>query len=295
MELRHLEYFIAVAEEKSFSQGAKRLHMAQPPLSMQIKGLENELGAPLFNRLSRGVSLTEVGRLFLEEARCILNRAKTARQNIQLAVRGIIGSISIGVVPTIVDDQLAVFLQEFRSRHPKVSLDIHEIHSTDQISALLKDQLDIGFLRTPINEPELETLYVSEESMILAVPSNHPFARLKRIDWKLLDGQPLVILDTPHATAFNHQFLAICQEQGVSPVIVQYSHSIHMKMWLVSAGFGISPTSNGMRYIIRPNLSFCDLPATAPKLTTVMAWKRSNTSPVVRNLIQIVREVLARE
>lgn len=292
MELRHLEYFIAVAEEKSFSQAARRLNMAQPPLSMQIKSLEEELGVRLFDRLSRGVALTAVGKTFLRDARCILKRTVDAKNNLKMAAAGIVGRLSIAIVPTIISEHLANFLREFRHHHPKVELDIHEMSSVDQVTALFEDQIDLGFMRTPGNEPELEHEFISEEKMILAVPSNHPLARLKRVDWKLLDGQPLVLLDLPNAVSFNHQFFTSCQEAGVTPVIAQYCHSIHMNMWLVSVGFGIAPATNSLRYITRPNLTFCDLPANAPRLRTAMAWKKSNAAPALQNMIQVVRQVM---
>lgn len=293
MELRHLEYFIAVAEEESFSQAARRLRMAQPPLSMQIKSLEEELGVQLFDRLSRGVALTAVGKIFLRDARCILKRTAAAKDNIKMAAAGVVGRLSLGIVPTIISEHLANFLSEFRHRHPNVELDIHEMSSGDQVHALLEDQIDIGFMRSPANEPELEHEFISEEKMILAVPSNHPLARLKRVDWKLLDGQPLVLLDLPNAISFNNQFLSCCQEAGVTPVIAQYCHSIHMNMWLVSVGFGIAPATNSLRRITRPNLSFCDLPANAPRLRTAMAWKKTNAAPALQNMIQIVRQVMS--
>lgn len=294
MELRHLEYFVTVAEERSFSRAAKRLRMAQPPLSMQIKSLEEELGAKLFDRLSRGVALTPVGKIFFRDAQCVLKRAQIARDNLKMAASGIVGRLSIGIVPTIINEELAGFLQEFRLRNTHVELDIHEMHSAHQIAALLEDQLDLGFIRVPSHEPEIEDLFISEEPMILAVPSNHPLARLKRVDWKLLDGQPTVLLDLPYATSFNNQFIACCQEAGANLVVNQSSHSVHMNMWLVSAGFGIAPATHSMRHIIRPNLTFCDLPANAPRLQTIMAWRKSNTSPVLRNMVQMVREILQR-
>lgn len=294
MELRHLEYFVAVADEQSFSRAAKRLRMAQPPLSIQIKALETELGTKLFDRLSRGVSLTPVGKIFLRDAQCILKRAQMAKDNLKRANSGIVGRIAIGIVPTIINEQLATFLQEFRLRHPHVELDIHEMHSAHQITALLEDQLDLGFMRTPAHEPEIEDMFITEEPMILAVPSNNPLARLRRVDWKLLDGQPTVLLDLPYASSFNNQFISCCQEAGATPVINQSSHSVHMNMWLVSVGFGIAPATHSMRHIIRPNLTFCDLPANAPRLQTVTAWKKSNTSPVLRNMVKLIREILER-
>lgn len=288
MELRHLEYFIAVAEEKSFSNAARRLHMAQPPLSMQIKSLEEELGAKLFTRLSRGVELTSIGKIFLQDARCVLKKSDDAKKNIRKAAEGTIGSLSIGVLPTLVNDQLAGFLREFRRRHPKVVLDLHELHTPDIVHELLEDQIDMGFARAPINEPELEQYFISDEPMVLAVPSNDPLARLKRVDWKLLDGYPLVLLDNPFAANFNHQFLSAYQEAGVSPMVAQYAHSMHMCMWLVSAGFGVAPAPHALRYIIRPNLSFCDLSPNPPILKTVLVWKKTKRSPALQNMLQII-------
>jgi len=292
MELRHLEYFITVAEEKSFSQAAKKLHMAQPPLSMQIKSLETELGVQLFERMSRGVILTTVGKSFLKEARDVLGRVEKAKANLKMAAAGVSGSISVGVVSTIINEKLALFLRKFRALYPHVALDIHEMPTPAQTAALLEDQLDLGFIRPPVPHPDLDHRFVSEESMILAVPSDDPLAKLDRVEWKLLDGRTVVLLDLPFASSFNTQFLTCCHHAGATPIVEQLAHSVHMNMWLVSAGFGVAPATHSLRYVMRPNLSFCNLPANAPKLQTVIAWKRTNHSPILNNMITVIRDIL---
>lgn len=292
MELRHLEYFIAVAEEKSFSQAAKKLHMAQPPLSMQIKSLENELGVQLFERLSRGVILTTIGESFLKEATALIERAKKAKANLKMAAAGNVGAISVGLVPTLINEKLSAFLRKFRTLYPHIALDIHEMHTPKQIEAIQEDQLDLGFVRPPVPPQDLDHRFISEETMTLAVPSYDPLAKLDCVEWELLDGRTLVLLDLPSATNFNNQFLTCCHNAGATPIVGQLAHSVHMNMWLVSAGFGLAPATHSLSLISRPNLSFCNLPSNAPKLETVMVWKRTNRSPILQNMIHVIEDLI---
>src|SRR5580692_9177311 len=150
MELRHLRYFVAVAEELHFGSAAKRLNMAQPPLSQQIRDLEHELGAALFLRTSRKVELTAHGRLFLKEARGILTQATRAKDIVKASQRGEFGSISIGFVTSAIYSVMTPTLREFHSQFPQVEIRCHEMATPNQLEALRKGEISVGFLRTPI-------------------------------------------------------------------------------------------------------------------------------------------------
>jgi DNA-binding transcriptional LysR family regulator len=177
VELRHLRYFLAVAEELSFRKAAERLHLAQPPLSAQIKGLEEELGTKLFERTTRSVRLTQAGRILMEEARIVLSAAERAEQRTRKADQGLVGLLRIGVIRPAANDRLAAILRRFRNEFPGVGLTLRDLASTQQIEALRNDELDIGLLRPPIGFPELDFVFLEESAMVLAAPQDHPLAQ----------------------------------------------------------------------------------------------------------------------
>ena len=156
MELRHLRYFVAVAEELNFRRAAERLHLAQPALSSQIKALEEELDVRLFERTTRVVRLTQAGRLFLNEARGVLGAAAQAEQLARKAEHGIVGTLRVGVIAPAASPWLARALRHFHQRFPGVQLSLSEITSTEQLRRLRLGELDAGFLRPPVGSPDLE-------------------------------------------------------------------------------------------------------------------------------------------
>lgn len=177
MELRHLRYFVAVSRELNFRRAAKILHIAQPPLSMQIKVLESELGVQLFDRSSRSVSLTAAGSLFLIDAVRIVTEAHQAEIDVKKAARGILGRLNIGFMLSTANDLLGTAVKKFKADYPSVELNLLDLTNSAQIRALQEGRLDIAFTRSRISQPELETETLSEESMMLMVPSNDPLAK----------------------------------------------------------------------------------------------------------------------
>ena len=174
MELRHLRYFVTVAEELHFGRAARKLHISQPPLSMQIRALENELGVTLLNRTQRHVSLTEAGAALLGEARHVLARVEQAVLVTKRAGRGEIGELAIGFISVADYNVLPVVLREFRRRFPLVRLTLRESTTDAQIGDLLAGRIDVGFVLPPINEPSLETAPILREPLIAALPEKHP-------------------------------------------------------------------------------------------------------------------------
>lgn len=286
MELRHLRYFIAVAEELSFRRAAERLHLAQPPLSSQIKDLEEELGAPLFDRSTRSVKLTAAGKIFLEESRSVLLMAQRAAQNARNARHGLIGPLRIGVLAPSATPRLARILNAYRKKYPSVQFSLSEFTSTEQLQRIRDDQLDVGLLRPPVPHPELEFMFLESSPMVLAVPAGHRLAKVRRIEWSDFDHEPLVMINPALQHGYYDKFLEMCAKAGSTPVLGQYANDVHSKMWLISAGFGIGPTTKTIAEIRRPGLVFRDLPPGLPLVETLLVWKRSNTSPVLRNFIE---------
>jgi DNA-binding transcriptional LysR family regulator len=291
MELRHLRYFVAVAEELSFRQAAQRLHLSQPPLSMQIKDLEEELGVQLFDRSNRAITLTAAGDRFLLDAHRILTEAEQAGTTAKKVAAGIVGRLRLGFMLSTAHKLLGSAVQKFKQRYPEVEINLLDLTNSEQMQALSEDRLDIAFTRSRIIRAELETEVLVEEPMVMMVPSNDPLAKKKRLTWKDLEGKTIVTLPPEHALGYYDNFFIKCNEAKISVVTGQYANDIHTEMWLVSIGMGLAPTSLTTAQIRRRNVSFCQLPSNLPKVQTVMSWKKAGLSPVKANFIAIIRQL----
>lgn len=286
MELRHLRYFVAVAEELNFRRAAGRLHVAQPALSAQIKALETDLETQLFHRTTRSVRLTDAGRVFLDEARGVLDAAGQAEQLVRKAHHGLVGTLRLGVIAPAASPWLARVLRSFHQRYPGVQLSLSEITSADQLRRLRAGELDVGLLRPPVNFPELETRFVEQSSQVLAAPVGHRLARKRDLQWKDFDGEGLVMTHPSQQHGFYDAFLAACASAGARTHPVQYANDVQTKMWLISAGFGIAPMTGALAAVKRPGLVFRPLPSGLPPIQTLLVWRRDDASPVVRNFVE---------
>jgi DNA-binding transcriptional LysR family regulator len=285
MELRHLRYFTAVAEELNFRRAAERLHLAQPALSVQIKALEGELGTRLLERSTRAVKLTAAGRVFLGEAREVLIAAERAEQRVRNVEQGLVGTLRIGVLAPTATSRLAHVLRSYRQRFPGVQFSLYELTSVEQLQRLRMDTLDVGLLRPPISFPELESRFLEESPMVLAAPAGHRLAKLRRIAWRDFHNEPLVMIHPSLQHGYYDPFLNLCAQADATPIVGQYANDIHSKMWLISAGFGIAPTTKTIAEVKRPGLVFRELPPGVPLVQTLVVWKRADLSPIVQNFL----------
>ncbi len=286
MELRHLRYFVAIAEDLSFSRAAARLRIAQPALSMQIKSMEEELGVKLFERTSRSVKLTHAGATLLPEARGVLSAAQRAEQQVRRAHRGMIGTLRIAMIAGAANSRLAEQLREYRSAFPEVNLSLHELNSRTQIEELLNERLDVGFLRPPIDTTQLNARHLNEARMILAVPAHHRLADADEIRWKDFHQEPLVMVQPGFQHGYYDRFLALCEEAGARPSIGQYANDVQTVLWMVSAGLGITATTETLQEIKRPGIVFRPLPSGLPMVRTSMVWKKNNHSPLLQEFLR---------
>lgn len=285
MELRHVRYFVAVAEELSFSRAAERLHLAQPPLSAQIKSLEEELGVKLFERSTRSVRLTASGRVFLDDARAVLAAADLAQHRVRNSQHGLVGTLRIGVLAPTATNRLAQILRSYRMKYPGVQFTLFELTSVEQLQRLRADSLDLALCRPPVGPPDLDCRFLEESPMILALPVGHRLSRSKQIEWKDFNGESLVMIHPSLQHGYYDHFLSSCAKAGARPVVGQYANDIHSKLWLISAGFGIAPTTKTIADVKRPGLVFRELPPGLPPVKTMLVWKRSNTSLILHNLL----------
>src|ERR1700677_1918589 len=221
LELGQLRYFVAVAEELHFGRAARRLNMAQPPLSQQIRDLEHELGSSLFHRTSRRVELTAHGRLFLTEARAILGHAKRAGDMVKASQRGEFGSIAIGFVTSAIYSVMIPTLRGFHSSFPEVEIRCHEMATPNQLEALHKGEINIGFLRTPVSDSTLDIHLLVKEFLVLVLPEHHPAAKKTRLHLEDFASEPFILFPRKQGPGAYDQIISTCQNAGFSPILAQ--------------------------------------------------------------------------
>ncbi|MGG5887577.1 LysR substrate-binding domain-containing protein [Falsiroseomonas sp. HC035] len=254
MELRHLRYFVALAEELHFTRAARRLGMAQPPLSQQIRQLETELATPLLERGTRRVALTEAGRMFLIEARATLAQAARAELVARRAGRGEIGELRIGLFASA--PLLPVFTRtvlEFRRRLPDVHLALHESPTLEQVDALRRGQLDAGFLRCPSAADipaDIAAVELLREKLVALMRVDHPLAaRPGTLPVSALANEKLIFFAQSVGTTLHAQFLALCRAAGFAPDITQTARENSTLIGLVAAGLGIAVAPESLAQI----------------------------------------------
>lgn len=289
MELRHLRYFVAVAETRHFGRAAERVHIAQPPLSRQIQALEQELGVLLLDRSHRKVELTAAGAALLENARRVLEAAELAKKEAQRAGRGERGRIVIGYLSSLAYTGLPELLRTFRSRYPKVEIALSQLSPQAQVDALKDGRLDVGFVRAPLEEPGLSSLLVRREPLVVAVPAEHALASRRRLSLELLAREPFISFPRSRGPAYFDQLMRLCHEAGFTPRIVQEAQQLDI-VSLVAAGFGVAIVPSSMRHARRVGVVYRAIVG-SPMTELVVAWKKDNEAPVVRELVDVVRRV----
>jgi DNA-binding transcriptional LysR family regulator len=251
MELRHLRYFVAVGEEQHYGRGAQRLRVAQPALSRQIQDLEEEVGFKLFDRLSRGVKLSTAGKLFLEEARRILQQVDDATKRAKRVASGQSGTLRAGFIESmswhgVVPDSF----RQFRERLPDAELQIKPLSSLEQIAAVQAGQLDAGFLFTIANiDRELAQLDIALVNLMLAVPKGHPLAKSKALRLRDLRSASFIWFPRRESPLFYDGLMHACFRGGLkSPHIVQEGVNEATILSLVSCGLGVAFVSSATRW-----------------------------------------------
>jgi DNA-binding transcriptional LysR family regulator len=294
MELRHLRYFVAVAEEGHITRAAERLGMQQPPLSQQIKALEQELGVQLFRRRARGVELTEAGGALLDEARAILARLGRAVETTRRIARGEQGRLCVGVPPT---GPFLPFvpgvIRAFREAFPLVSVTLEECLRTETVERLQDGRMDVAFLRAAIPAPEGLVVHpLLEEPMVVALPSGHILARGagEALRMEELAGETFVVYARQQGPAIYEAMLAACHRAGFSPRLGQEAPRVTTALGLVAAGLGVSLVPASMRHMTMAGVAYRPLAgAEGPTVALTLASRRGDPSPVVRHFVDLVR------
>lgn len=291
IELRHLRYFVVLAEELHFGRAAARLGMAQPPLSQQIQRLERLLGSRLFERTSRRVQLTDAGQAFLAEARRALLAVENAVEAARRAGRGETGELRVAFAATVMFVHLPRIIREFRTRFPGVHLDLREMPTGPQLAALKAGDIDIGFVREPRPDPELEIVTVMREPLRIAVNKSHPLAAKATLAVRHLADEPFVLFPEELAPGLYAQVMGLCRAAGFTPRVVEESRELYTSVSLVEAGVGVSILPASVEKLGWRGVRYRPIPSAAAETRIAAAWRRDRARPVLDAFMRVVGEL----
>lgn len=287
MELRHLQYFIAVAEERHFTRAAARVGIQQPPLSLQIRQLEEALGGPLFIRLPRDVVLTELGEAFLPEARQIIERVERATRRMHQLSRGEAGRIRIGFAgATYFEPSIPKWIREYRARYPDVQLQPEQSNTARLLEALANDDIDAAFVRMPIDAPPgIVSVPVADEDMVLTLPVGHPMASRKRVPLAALADEEFILLPREISPGLYDRTVAACEAVGFRPKLGQEAAQITSIVPMVAAGFGVSLVPSSVRQIQTPGMGYWPIEGEVPRAPISLAYRATHGSAALARFI----------
>lgn len=281
-----------VAEELHFGKAAERLGIAQPPLSQQIKTLEQEIGTPLFSRTKRHVELTAAGTVFLTESRKILALVEQARRAAQRAARGEVGQLEVGFVGSAIYGSVASVFRLMRERYPEVSVALQDLTSEEQVEAMKAFRLDVGLVRPPVvGTDSLVMQIIWREPLVIALPRTHRLSGQRKIAMKELAGEPFFQISRHVNPEFYDQFIRVCAQAGFSPDIVQETRTTLSIVSLIAGGMGVSLVPASLQNLRRTGVVYRHLKPPVPTTDLAVMWRPNDESPALQSFLRIVWEV----
>lgn len=286
MELRHLRYYVAVAEELHFGRAAERLHIAQPPLSQQIKQLEKELGVVLLTRSTRKVELTAAGERYLDQARMILSRVEAAGEEARRTAAGELGRLTLGFTGSATYDVLPVLARALREDLSGIELELRgEMLTPDQVAALLDRTLDVGFLRPPVRNPDIEVRVLRREPLIAVLPEWHPLACNENVRLPALRDEPFITYPSHHRSVVYDAVIDACEKAGFIPVDRHEVAETSTLVSLVAAGLGVALVPSSVQHLHITGTTFLPIAGTTQEVELAVAIRRGETSEAVRRVL----------
>jgi len=291
VELRHLRYFVAVAEELNFTRAASRLHTSQPSLSQQIRQLESTVGVLLLDRSRHHVALTDAGRVFLREARDILGRIDHAGRLAKQAADGRAGDLSVGTFPAA-DVRILPALRPLMAAHlPNLRIVLHSKYAVEPIQGLQSGTLDVAFLRGPTSSDGLDLVELLQESIVAVLPAHHALARRTRIPVQALHDLPCITMDRSLSPALHDAIALLYRQAHIRMHVVSRADNVLGHLHLVQEGLGFALLPDSVGSLLPPGVVLKPLACDpAPMVSIAVAWKSGNTSPLVRGFVDLVRQ-----
>jgi len=294
MEIRHLRYFCVLAEQLHFTRAALLLNVAQPALSHQIKQLEDELGTQLVERTNRRVRLTAAGEVLLARATRILEQIDQAARETAQVGQGDAGSLVIGVVSTAVCSILPELLRSFRRESPRLAIDIREMEPGEQVEALRKETIDVGMLFLSIQDPALDSVVISRERLILALPTGHRATLTDKVQLRDLQSETFLIPRRQSVPGFHELVLDALQKAGVAAPRLQPTRLLQTAVFLVSGQLGVALVPESFRQHLRVRgCVYRDLAGPQSYADLIGLWRRNNVPPALRRFIQQLKRMRA--
>jgi DNA-binding transcriptional LysR family regulator len=291
MELRHLRYFVAVAEELHFGRAAVRLSIVQPSLSQQIRQLEDELGFPLLRRTKRSVELTDAGKAFFTASQHVLAEVQEAKRIAQRAYRGEVGRLVVGYISSSTYDLLPLILRVYRERFPHVEVALRELTTQEQVRALEEEQIHIGLLRLPISTAIIRFDVVGREPIVCVLPEEHPLAVYEKIPPSMLADEPFVLQPPQRGSGYYVQLMKLCLASGFTPNVIQEVSEMHTIVSLVAAGMGVSLVPLSTQNLRSQGVVYRELEGGTMMTEMAVAWKRDARSTIMQNFLTVAREI----
>lgn len=290
MELRHLRLFCLVAEELNLTRAAQRLHMTQPPLSRQIKALEEELGSQLFRRGPQGLALTATGQVFYEHARQILDKVETSTATIRRMERSQRPLFSIGFVPSVFYGQLPLLARELRQKD-KAELSLVELTTVQQIQALKAGRIDIGFGRLRVDDPDVEQRVLFDEPLLAALPTGHPLEGT-RPSLEELARYPLILFPARPRPSLADMVQGLFHRRGLKIQVVQETNELQTALGLVASNLGITLVPEQVRNVQRQGIDYVPLADTSLTTPVICSRRQGEAStPLMREVDAILARV----
>ena len=289
MDLRQIRYFLALATELNYTRAASQLNISQPPLTRHIQQLEHSIGVMLFDRSTRGVALTQAGKIFLEEARKIVALADHAVNKTKLAHQGQIGRLDIGIFGSSTISVIPTLLIELRKTHPDIVISLQNTTKTQQIDGVREKHLDIGFNRIYPSVPDLAVETVMLENLYVALHKDHPFANNQTIEVKDLIDQPFILFPNNVRPSFADNVIMLCSNAGFAPNVVHDVEDIFTAIALVSAGLGIAIVPESAISLRLSGVRYHLLDAKEAKVDLSCVYRPDNQSPALLAFLETVQ------
>ena len=293
MEFRHVNGFVAVAEELHFGRAAVRLNMAQPPLSQQIRRLEKDLGVRLFDRNTRSVRLTPAGERFLPHARQLLAQTDLARRAAVAGASGEVGRVSIGFAGASSHEAIPILTKAVRAQCPGIELRLRgQTYAGVALTQVAERELDIGFVRLPVRWEGVQTRVIQYERLVAALPSDHPLAGEDTVDVADLAEEPFVAFPGTAGSSVRENMVRIALDAGFTPRIVQEAPDSNTILDLVAAGVGVTITVSSVQHIRFAGMVYRELRGDVPAIASALAWREDNASPALATVLRVAEKAL---
>jgi len=291
MELRHLRYFVAVAEEENVTRAAARLHISQPPLSRQIRDLEEELGLQLFDRKPQSLALTEAGKAFLVEARAVLERANEALRVAASLGGSVRTEIRIGYAPSLTVEILPGALQRFDSHGSGARIRLHDLSTHEMLKGLGEGSLDVALMIRPTGPPPTGIAFepIREFAVCLAMPLDHPLAKAPKVTLRQVAAERLIVYSREDYSEYHAWLEGLFQGQPSSPSIAEEHDSATSLIASVEAGRGVALVQQGFEQLSGPRLLVRPLQPPPPPFVVGAAWRKDSKCTLVSNFLAAVR------